>query len=128
MHGATTKRMHKCLGNIYLKSHKFDKILRRFKYGISSYYSFKNVTPKWQTKEQQALAVILPVVSVMSESEQKNIIITDESFVKIVEMSVLILVILNWGVNLRVFLKRTYSEVGFSYDFILITCLLISLL
>jgi len=41
------------------------------------------------------LAVILPVVSVMSESEQKNIIITDESFVKIVEMSVLILVILN---------------------------------
>jgi hypothetical protein len=45
----------------------------------------------------------LPVVSIAYESEQKNIIITDESIVKIVELSVLVLVILNLGVNLRVF-------------------------
>jgi hypothetical protein len=47
------------------------------------------------------MAVILPVVSIAYESKQKNIIITDESFVKIVELSLLILVILNLGVNLR---------------------------
>jgi hypothetical protein len=49
------------------------------------------------------MAVILPVVSTAYESEQKNIIITYESIVKIVELSVLVLVILNLGVNLRVF-------------------------
>lgn len=78
-----------------MKSHNFDKILRKPKYGVSSYYGFKNVTPKLRTKEQQAMAVILPVVSIAYESEKKNIIITGESFVKIVEVSALALVILN---------------------------------
>lgn len=41
------------------------------------------------------MTVILPVVSIAYGSEQKNIIITDESIVNIVELSVLILVILN---------------------------------
>jgi len=41
------------------------------------------------------MAVILPIVSITFESKQKNIIITDESFVRTVEMSVLVLVILN---------------------------------
>jgi hypothetical protein len=52
-----------------------------------------------KTKEQLTMAVILPVVSKAYESEQKSIIITDESIFKIVELSVLILVILNLGVN-----------------------------
>jgi hypothetical protein len=90
----------------YLKSHKFDEILRKPKYGVSFYYSFKNAMPKLQTKEQQKMTVILPLVSITHESERKNIIITDENFVKIVELIVLVLVILNLGVNLRVFLDN----------------------
>jgi hypothetical protein len=66
----------------------------------------------YKTKEQQAMAVILPVVSIAHESEQKNVIITDESIVKIMNQSALVLVILTLGVNLRALMdnKNTFRS------------------
>jgi len=66
----------------------------------------------YKTKEQQAMAVILAVVSIAHESEQKNIIITDESIVKIMNQSALVLVILTLGVNLRALMdnKNTFRS------------------
>jgi hypothetical protein len=49
---------------IYLKSHNFDKIPRKPKYGVSFYYSFKDIMPVYKTKKQQAMVVILPLVSI----------------------------------------------------------------